>query len=234
MRMDLTTIKRLLDLLVPRHCACCGQRLSGNVVTLCSNCNRSLPRTYYLQTPLDNEMARHFWGKFPILRAASLFFYMPGSDTAALVKDMKYHNQPSLAQDMGYFLAEESLPTGFFEGVDLLVPVPLTKRRERQRGYNQSYELAVGIRRATGISIGRKVLRRVHFAESQTEKSGVQRTENVENAFVLDRPEEVRGRHILLVDDIVTTGATIAACGRELAKAGDVTVSVLSLCFTKV
>ena len=119
------------------------------------------------------------------------------------------------------------------EGIDVLVPMPITRRRQWQRGYNQSMEIARGVSSVTGIPISRKAVRRIHFTQSQTEQHAWERLHNVENAFLLSKPDDIQGKHILLIDDIVTTGATTIACGRELAKAPDVRISILALGHTK-
>lgn len=134
---------------------------------------------------------------------------------------------------MGRMAAKELLMTDFFEGIEAVVPVPLAKKRERQRGYNQSLEIAKGISEATALPIYNKVVARTVFKGSQTNRGRWDRNENVEKAFLLTDGESVRGKHLLLVDDVVTTGATVIACAKELVKAGDVKVSVLSLGFAK-
>lgn len=178
-------------------------------------------------------MARMFWGRISVERVAALFYYEAGSEVSRLVYDLKYHDHPEIGQTMGRMMAREFMATGFFDGIDLLVPVPLTRKRERERGYNQSRMLADGISEVTGLHVGNKVVKRTHFTESQTSKSRVERQENVDTVFQLTDSSAVNGRHVLLIDDIVTTGATMIACARELLKAGDVRISLLSLGFSK-
>ena len=113
------------------------------------------------------------------------------------------------------------------------MPTPLSRNRLRQRGYNQSRELALGLHRATGIAMDSRVVSCVQFDESQTHKQRWDRAANVAHAFRLNHPERVRGRHVLLVDDVATTGATLCACANTLAQAGDVRVSVLTLGYTR-
>ena len=192
-----------------------------------------LPRTGFQLDAYDNAMARLFWGIIPVERAAALFHYEAGSSVSHVIYDLKYHNQPQIGHDMGSLMATEFSEAGFFEGIDMIIPVPLAKKRQLQRGYNQSLCIAKGISRVTGLPIYNKVVRRTKFVKSQTQMSHWGRQENVENVFKLKDTDAVRGHHILLVDDVVTTGATMAACARELLKAGDVKVSLLSLGFVK-
>lgn len=226
-------IARLTDLVAPRRCPVCGKRLQVQEPVVCASCNMRLPRTYYWRDPRDNEMARLFWGQLPIERAAALIFYAPKAEPTHFIVRMKYANHPEIGEQMGHMAATEMMADGFFQGIDCLVPVPLTPRRERERGYNQSLMIAQGISQATGLSIVRNAVRRRHFDGSQTRKNKWERLENVAEAFELRSPKRIAGKHILLIDDVVTSGATAIACGQQLAKAGNVTISILSLGFTK-
>ena len=226
-------LTKVLDFVSPRLCVICGRRLLPSQPLLCSHCTLHLPVTDYYLSPLDNPMARLFWGLFPIERASALFFYEPNASTRELIYDLKYRGFPMIGEEMGALIARHYQPAGFFEGVDVIIPVPLTRRRRWQRGYNQSEMLARGIREVTGLPILTDVLKRTSFKGSQTKKNQWERRENVDGVFRLVRPDDIRGKHILLIDDIITTGATIVACADELCKAGDVKISVLSLGLTK-
>lgn len=224
---------KLLDVISPRPCVICGERLSANEQVICGACHLHLPLTHYEKQPLDNPMARLFWGQFPVERAAALFFYEAQAPASHLIYDMKYHNRPEVAQSMGIITARQFAAEGFFDGIDALVPMPITWRRRWQRGYNQSYEIARGITEVISLPIHHHVVKRIRFKKSQTKQHAWERLRNVDDAFCLVRPERISGLHLLLIDDIVTTGATVSACGRELAKAQDVRISVLSLGLTK-
>ncbi len=224
---------RLLDLISPRLCVVCGCRLSVTEEILCAKCNFHLPRTDFHRDACDNEMARLFWGQIPIERATALFFYEAHAETANIIYELKYKNHPEIGETIGRLLAREIQPSGFFDGIDVIVPIPLAKRRQRQRGYNQSQEIARGVGEVTGLPIDDRVVRRTAFEGSQTSKGRWERNENVEHVFELADTETVHGKHLLLIDDVVTTGATVLACAQELAKAGDVKISVLALGFAK-
>ena len=225
---------KLLDVISPRPCAICGERLSANERVLCGVCHMHLPLTRYEQHPLDNPMARLFWGQFPVERAAALFFYEPQAPVSRLIYDMKYHNMPEVAENMGILTAQQFVEAGFFDGIDALVPMPITWQRKWKRGYNQSYEMARGISQITALPIYNNVVKRVHFKQSQTKQHAWERLHNVDNAFCLVRPETIANKHLLLIDDIVTTGATVTSCARELAKTQGVRISVLALGLTKL
>jgi len=231
--MPISLLSRIIDLVAPRYCPVCGRRMAIGERTLCTVCNLHLPRTNYAADAYENRMARLFWGKLPIERAAALFFYEAHSEVCNLVYDLKYHDRPEIGAEMGMMTAAEFARSSFFEGIDAIVPVPLSPKRQRQRGYNQSMEIARGVASYTGIPIVRDAVRRQGFKESQTHKSRMERVTNVEDAFRLHKGEQIRGRHVLVVDDVVTTGATVTACADELTKAGGVRISVLALGFAK-
>ncbi len=146
---------------------------------------------------------------------------------------MKYLGHPEDGEIMGRMFAGEIKDDGFYEGIDLIVPVPLAKKRMRARGYNQSMEIAQGVSQITGIPVCDDVVIRKTFKSSQTKMNRWQRVDNVEDAFELKKPEKIRGKHLLMVDDVVTTGSTIISCAKEMMKCGEVKFSIISLGFTR-
>lgn len=224
---------RVIDLLMPRACSICGSRLTVTEVGICASCNFHLPRTFFDQSPDDNDMVRLFWGVIPVERGVSWYFFEPHSQAARPIYSMKYNGNAELGCTLGRLFAEEIKGSGFFEDIDVIVPVPLAKKRERTRGYNQSLMISNGIAEATGLPVEKRALKRNAFVESQTRKNRWERLENVDEVFELRKPDRVAGRHVLIVDDVITTGATITACARELLKAGGVRISVLTLGMTK-
>jgi ComF family protein len=208
-------------------------RLTAAEETLCATCNRHLPRTFFWNHPLDNEMTKTFWILTPVEKAAALFYYEPQSEASRIIYQMKYKGHPEIGEQLGRLAAEEMKEREFFEGIDLLLPVPLTHERERERGYNQSMEIAQGIHDVTGIPVSERSICRHTFTGSQTHKDRLSRKENVVNAFELLDPSELVGKHILLVDDVVTTGATLLACSQEVLKAQPRALSFFSLGYTR-
>ena len=227
--MTISFWHRLLNLIAPQACAVCGARLAAGEQVLCSVCNLHLPRTFFSANAYDNPMARRFWGRIPVERAAALFYYEAGSEVSRIIHNLKYYDQPETGFAMGRMAAEEFSADGFFEGIDFIVPVPLARKRLRQRGYNQSLEVAKGVADVTGLRVEPRAVERVAFTDSQTRKSLRQRMENVEGAFRLTGRVDLQGRHVLVVDDIVTSGATVCSCVAPMVEAGGVKVSVMSL-----
>jgi ComF family protein len=226
-------ITRILDFISPRLCVVCGHRLAPTERSLCGVCLFHLPRTDFHQKPLDNPMAQLFWGLAPVEKAAALFYYHPHSETAQLVYRLKYNNRPDIGEDMGRVMACELQATDFFSDIDVLLPVPLASKRLRQRGYNQSEQLAIGISDITHLPIVTKALRRKHFQQSQTTLNRWQRQENVEDTFWLKDGSKLQDKHVLLIDDICTTGATLISCANTLKDIEGIRISVLTLGFTK-
>ena len=231
--MKISFWSRLLDLISPRLCVVCGNRLTVTEETLCSKCYLHLPRTDFDHDLYENVMAKLFWGQIAIEKATALFYYEPHAETANILYELKYKNHPEIGVVMGRMMAKELMRSGMFEGIDAIVPVPLARKRERERGYNQSLELAKGVSEVTGLPIYNKVVKRTKFMGSQTQRGRWERNENVENVFELTNGDSISGKHLLLIDDVVTTGATIIACAQEMQKASDVKISVLALGFAK-
>lgn len=181
-----------LHLLFPRQCAVCGAPLQEGEEAVCLKCNMDMSRTNY-HCREDNPVERTFWGKFPLERATSYFFYHKGSDFRHILHQLKYGGRKDLGEAMGRFMAAELVGSGFFRDVDVLVPVPLHPRKQRMRGYNQSECIARGVAGVTGIALdASSVICRKH-SEMQTRKSAYERWENVDGIFHLRRPERFAG-----------------------------------------
>ena len=217
-----------LSLFFPRYCIVCGRTLAKGEECLCTMCNINLPRTdYHLRK--DNPVEKMFWGKIPLERATSFFFYRKGSDFLQILHQLKYGGQKGIGAIMGRYMAAELLESGFFEGVDVILPVPLHKKKQQIRGYNQSEWIARGIAAVTGISIDTESVVRRKNTETQTRKSFLERWENVEGIFELNHAESLIGKHILIVDDVLTTGATTVECASCLTDIEGIRISILTL-----
>ena len=225
-------LKSAFRLLFPRRCAVCGASLQDGEEVLCFRCNIGMPRTcYHLEK--DNEMEKMFWGKIPLERAASYFFYQKGGDYRRILHLLKYEGRKDIGIAMGRMMAADMVRSGFFDGVDVIVPVPLHPDKLRKRGYNQSECLARGVSEVTGIPVDvSSVVRRVH-TQSQTRKSVYERWENVCGIFYVADKERVAGKHVLIVDDVLTTGATSIACAEAWTGVEGVKFSVMTLAVTR-
>ena len=202
--------------------------MSPGEEVLCVRCQADLPRVRTVSFE-ENDIARIFWGLVPIEKGISFFHYTPHSPYSRILFELKYHNHPEVGKTMGRIMAEELTATSFFDGIALIVPIPLSRKKKRQRGYNQSDWIAWGISEATGIPTDTTSVVRTKSNPSQTTLDHRQRRENVRDIFAVRHPESLEGRHILLVDDVITTGATMLSCAETIARACRVRFSVLSL-----
>lgn len=222
-----TLLHDLSDFLLPRRCLICHQRLNQKEHTICAVCHVELPLTDHHQAE-HSPLERRFWGQIPVVRAASMLHH-DGEKARRLIHLLKYHQHPEVATHLAALYARQLKDSGFFLGIDCIIPLPLHWRRQLQRGYNQSHYIARGIAREVHLPIYRNVIRRVVNNPSQTTLSGKDRIDNVQDIFRLIHPQKIQGKHLLLIDDVTTTGATIASCARELSKAPGVKISILTL-----
>ena len=224
----------IADFFLPRRCVVCSKRLQKGEAVVCGHCLLSNPMDGVFINFADNRMVDCLKGRGDVVRANALFEFHPGSPMSSLVYKLKYRGRADIGVLMGRHVAQVLAPRGFFDGVDMMVPVPITRRRRLQRGFNQSEMISEGISEVTGIPVDSKSLRRVRFAGSQTTLSGVERMANVDGAFILADSEPLSSRHVLIVDDIFTTGATVSACMREISsKTSGTRFTILTLGMTK-
>lgn len=220
----------LLQLAFPRLCAGCGKDLPGEGL-LCLRCTDALPLTGF-QRYADNPVEKIFWGRLPLESATAQYYFTRDSSMQRLMHRFKYRSHREVGEWLGRMMGRQLAESGRFDGVDALVPLPLFPSRERRRGYNQSFVLCQGIAAALNVPVLKDAVTRTLFTESQTRKSRVERWQNMEGRFELLSPSALQGRHVLLVDDVVTTGATLEACGRELLQAKDLQLSIATLCYS--
>ena len=226
------TIKQWLsaaaDVAMPRVCPVCGKALDNDEQWLCRKCLAALPRTRYEETDF-NTMEQHFAGKVPIERATAYFFYEKGSPYASILHDIKYHSLPK----MGYWLASRAVTemagSQFFEGIDVVTAIPLHRSKLAQRGYNQSEYLARGIADRLGIPYV-EALNAVKPHSTQTHKGALERWQNIQGNYALKNDaSHLSGKHILLVDDVITTGSTLTVCASLLKSIPGATISLFTL-----
>ncbi len=220
------SIKDLYSLLYPAFCPGCNDALETNEQVICTTCRVELPRTNFLPAT-GNQIEKHFWGRVKIEQAlAYLQFHKDGS-TMHLLHQLKYKGKQEVGEVLGRMFASESIHTGFFSSIEVIVPVPLHISKKRKRGYNQCDSICRGISEITDVPSSFGALRRTTSNTTQTNKSRFGRYENTKGLFVL-KEKELAGKHVLLVDDVVTTGSTMEACIHPLISAGCL-VSVLAL-----
>lgn len=219
-----------LSLLFPRICYGCGNHLMRNESVICTECQVVIPRTDYHNQP-ENPVEQLFWGRCMIRKAAAFSYYTRGSRIRKLIHSLKYNGIREIGEELGSIYGNLLKSSGFFDGIDVMVPVPLHPSRERKRGFNQSRVICEGISAVTGIEVINDALVRPVKTQTQTRRSRFERWTNVEGIFEVRAPSKLEGKHVLIVDDVITTGSTVEACVNELSKVEGVSVSVIALAY---
>lgn len=225
-------ISDLKELLFPRYCKVCRQRLMQSEQHLCLGCLLELPRTHYERDP-NNRLMQHFMEWSEVVRATAYFHYYKEGKYSSLIHHLKYYDHPEVGTFLGHLAANELKQNGFFDGIDLIIPVPLSKKKYRKRGYNQCDYIARGMSEVTGIPLRTDCIKRAIDTDTQTHKGRSDRWKNTEGIFHAVKPEELKGKHLLLVDDVLTTGATLHACTSTLLTIPSVRISLFALAATK-
>lgn len=226
-----TALHSLLHLFFPHTCAGCGSDILGHDQLLCLHCIDRLPHTGFHRFA-GNPVEKIFWGRLPIACATSFLYFTKSSVLQRLVHQFKYHGKAEIGDYIGRRMGEVLREASRFEPIDALVPLPLFASRERKRGYNQSGVLCDGIAEIMQVPVLKNVITRKSATETQTRKSRTERWTNIAGRFELVQPEAVRDKHILLVDDVITTGATLEACGNELIAGGNTRLSIFTMAYS--
>lgn len=215
-------------LFYPHICTGCGSDLLLKDNMLCARCIINLPHTNYALHN-NNPVEKIFWGRIPIAAAYSQFFFAKESLIQHLVHQLKYKGNTEIGSYLGEIMGQTIINSKRFNTIDALIPLPLYPDKERKRGYNQAAIICDGMSKVMGVPVISNNLLRQRFTETQTKKHRIERWENVEGSFVLKNPGALKDKHILLVDDVVTTGATLEASGAALLKAENITLSIATL-----
>ena len=217
----------LVSLLFPHGCCACGVALYRGESHLCIRCISSLPYTDHHTNP-DNKAAKRLWGRIPFNTAMSLLHFSKGGRVQNIIHHLKYRNNFGLGIKLGTLMAEKLQITPSLNDIDLIIPIPLHKKKEGARGYNQSQSLAEGIAAVIGVPVNNKAVIRTVATQSQTSKNRFNRYENMKDVFRVIDAYALKNRHVLLVDDVMTTGATIESCANELVKSGIKKLSIVT------
>lgn len=221
-------LKNFISIFYPRSCVACGNALMQNESHFCLSCLMHLPETnYHLMehSPLDCI----FMGRVPVEKVSSMLFYKKGNKVQHILHALKYKGNKEMGRFLGELYGRQLLKSPYFRSVDCIVPIPLHPKKQKIRGYNQSEWIAMGLSRSMSIPYFTDVLLRSEFTETQTKKSRFSRWENVKDVFAIDDTEEIAGKHVLVCDDVLTTGATLEAAISQLLKIDGVRVSVATL-----
>lgn len=222
----------LLGLFFPNSCRLCGKTLHQQEEILCTTCLYKLARTNF-QDEVQNPVMDIFNGRLPLLSATSFLFFSKGGETQQLIHKLKYKGHKEVGLHLGRMFGNQLNDSELFRTADIIIPVPLHPRKEHKRGYNQSLMIGEGMASRMNARIFPDVLYRKIHTSSQTKKSRYERWENVKDTFEMKKGERLEGKHVILVDDVITTGATLEACGNKLLEIPHVRLSIASLAYAQ-
>lgn len=232
MRMaNLLPLRDLLPLFLPHNCAICGSDVLGRYQFLCSRCQEKLPETGFLKYP-NNPVEKLFYGRCRIQQAGAIYYFTKDSILQHILFALKYKEQKEAGYFLGRMIGYALQKTDRFDEVDYLIPLPLHPRKENRRGYNQATLIAEGIREIWQRPLLNDALVRTSFTESQTQRNRIDRWQNMQEVFSVADPDLLTNRHLLLVDDVVTTGASLEACATSILNLPGSRVSIVTAAYT--
>lgn len=223
-------LQDFLSLIYPRNCVSCGNSLYKHEDQVCNYCYTHLAKTNFHKQQ-RNPVDALFYGRTPLLIASSFYLFQKKGSIQKILHAIKYKSNKTLAMLVGKWYAEDLKENSIISNSDYIIPVPLHSKKFKIRGFNQSEEFARGLSEGLSIPLNTSVLQRKEFTETQTKKSKYERWENVEDVFELIVPETFTNKHVVLVDDVITTGATIEACCQLLQQIEGIQISVLSIAY---
>lgn len=221
-------IDDFISLIYPHICMACGKSLYKYEECICLYCRYHLPRTNF-HNDADNPVSKLFWGKAPMHSAAAYYHFQKGGKVQHLIHQLKYKERSEVGVYVGELYGKELAASPLFNTADIIIPVPLHPKKLRKRGYNQSEMFADGLSRSMRIPVNSTALTKISTTETQTRKSRFSRWENIKEAFHLENNTILENKHILLVDDVITTGSTIESCINMLNQIPGVKISVAAI-----
>ena len=224
-------LRNIFDLFFPEECLNCGSLVEIQGKFLCIFCLSELPLTNYCTQP-KNQLEMTFIGRIPLKAATSLLYFERKGAAQKLIHQLKYQGKSDLGVFLGIWLAHEMRQSNRFEEIDFVIPVPMYPKKEKERGYNQVMGFASALAKELKAELRPDVLVKVNNRKTQTSKNRFDRLKILENDYMLSDSGQIDNTHILLVDDIITSGATIEACGVQLMKHKGVQLSLASMAFT--
>jgi ComF family protein len=217
-----------LSLFFPDLCRACNSAMRSFENCICTHCRFHLPQTNY-HLDKENPIARLFWGKAPVHAGAAYYFFHKGGSVQNLLHNLKYNGHLEIGWVIGELYGHSLMQSEAFHDIGLILPVPLHPEKEKKRGYNQSLVFAQGLAKSMKTEVAPNNLIRENPAETQTRKSRFARWENVNTVFNLVSGSSLENKHVLIVDDVLTTGATIEACIQQLLLVKGIKISIATI-----
>lgn len=227
------SLNAVAHLFYPQLCAGCGNELSGSGQVLCLRCLDEIPVTNF-HLHAANPVEKIFWGRVAITAATSHTYFTKDSMMQQLLHGLKYQGKKETGIFFGNKIGKALMQSNRFNDLDAIIPVPLHPKKEKKRGYNQAAVIAEGISEKMNLPLLLSSLQRTGISETQTHKTRVERWNNIAGLFRVNNANNIAGKHLLLVDDVITTGATLEACSGELLKVEDVRVSIVTIAYASV
>ena len=225
-------LQSLINLFFPKACAGCDSILLINEKLICTECRHNAPLTNFHNYP-NNEAFLKFYGRLDIEFASALLYFQKKGIVQELIHKLKYKGHQEIGETIGYWYAEELKDIEILKSIDYIIPVPIHKKRLKERGYNQVTTFGNALSETMNIPVLNLILVRDKYTKSQTKKNRIGRNEVVEQIFSLTATNEYKNKHFLLVDDVITTGATLESCGREVLKIEGAKLSIVCMAMTK-
>ncbi len=219
-----------LHLFYPHLCTGCGSDLLKEQNLLCIKCMHNLPHTNFAVFA-NNQIEKDFWGRIPLTAAYSQFYFSKEFLIQHLIHQLKYKGDTKIGFYLGEMMGKTLLNSNRFSTIDALIPLPLFSHKEKKRGYNQATVICNGISAVMNIPVLNNAVIRQQATQTQTRKHRTERWENVKDSFKVAKANEISGKHLLLVDDVVTTGATLEACGHVILQVANVKLSMATLAY---
>ncbi len=226
-----SSLTDFIHLFFPHVCTGCGSDIINNKHQLCLKCLSELPVTNFFSQPA-NPVEKKFYGRIPVRNAGSGYFFTKDSLLETLIYELKYKGNKDIGFYLGQLLAKFLSNNNAFNDIDILVPLPLNPKRQKKRGYNQAASLCNGIASVWKRPVVENAVIRKVNTETQTHMGRITRWENMDGVFAIAEPSLIRDKHILLVDDVITTGASLEACGSEILKVFGTSLSIATLAYT--
>jgi ComF family protein len=225
-------LKEVYALFYPEVCLCCQNHLTTNETIICVHCRHDLPLTNF-SAEVNNLVEKSFYGRSKIESATALFYFYKKSNVQTLIHALKYKNQQQVGVVLGNWLGEEIIESNRFSNIDYVIPVPLHKKKLAARGYNQVTTFGESLAKKLQVTFAECFLKRVSYTNTQTKKIRLDRWKNVQELFIVENIADLENKHILLIDDIITTGATLEACCKAFEKVHNLKISIACMAYTK-
>lgn len=221
-------LQSIINLFFPKVCAGCNSFLMANENVICTLCRHHIPLTNHHLNP-ENEAFKKFYGKTPIEHASALFYFHKKGIVQEVIHKLKYKGHQEIGTVLGSWYAEDLKAIPVFQEIDAIIPVPLHKKKYRQRGYNQVSTFGLALSNELNTTYNESILIRTVYSKTQSKKNLLGRTEGIETIFNVNFTEKDHHKHFLLIDDVITTGSTLEACCRALMKIPGTKISIVCI-----